>query len=191
MAATYQRNRQRYSVDFFLQQSVWLYVMVFVGKILNNMIITVKTIILNHGESFKAAVLTFLQTVLFLFVTGSVLAGLTTDILRVVVYVVAAMLGNSLGSFIEGKLAFGLSSVQVIVPKEDGEGYNLAEKLRGEGFAVTTLDGEGSLGMRDVLVLHLKRKKIPKVKAIVHDFLSDAVIVENEVKMMDGGYLEK
>lgn len=182
-------------MDFLLHQSVWLYVMVFVGRIINNMVVTVKVIILNRGERVNAALLTLLQTGLFIVITGTVLAGLTTDFLRVVVYVVGGMIGNYLGSTIEGKIALGLSSIQVIVPQDNMAGDSIAlalsEKLRDEGFAVTILDGEGELCKRDVLLLHLKRKRTQKAKAIIHTFLSNAVIVENEVKMMDGGYISK
>lgn len=182
-------------MDFFLHQSVMLYVLVFVGKTVNNIIATVKMIILNRGERFKAAVLTLVQMSLFILITGSVLAGLTTDFLRIVVYIIAAMLGNYLGTIIEGKIALGLSSIQVIVPQDNIAGGSIAEpladKLRDEGFAVTILDGEGEQVKRDVLLLHLKRKRIPKAKAIIRAFLENAVIIENEVKLMDGGYIEE
>lgn len=182
-------------MDFLLHQSVWLYVLVFVGRIINNMFTTIKVIILNRGERVNAALLTLLQTGLFIVITGTVLAGLTTDYLRIVFYVAGGMIGNYLGSTIEGKIALGLSSIQVIVPQDNMVGGSMAEtladKLRDEGFAVTILDGEGELCKRDVLLLHLKRKRTQKAKAIIHKFLSNAVIVENEVKMMDGGYLEK
>lgn len=177
-----------------MHQSVWLYVMVFVGKILNNMLVTVKIIIINRGESLNAALITLLQTGLFILITGTVLAGLTTDYLRIVVYVIAAMIGNYVGTIIEGKLAMGLSSIQVIIPQDNMAGESIAEaltdKLRIEGFAVTILDGEGDLCKRDVLLLHLKRKRIPEAKGIIRTFLANAVIVENEVKRMDGGYIE-
>ena len=147
-------------MDFLLQQSIWLYVVVFVGKIVNNMFVTLKTIILNRGERFKAALITLFQTGLFIMITGSVLAGLTTDYIRIVVYIIAAMLGNYFGTLLEGKLAYGISSMQVIIPQDDTSKGSLAEalaaRLRDEEFAVTILDGEGEKGSRDVLLLHLK-----------------------------------
>lgn len=181
-------------MDFLVHQSVWLYVLVFVGKVINNMIATVKMIMLNRGEKFKAALLTLVQMSLFIIITGTVLAGLRTDFMRVVVYIIAAMLGNYLGGIIESKIALGLSSIQVIVPQtsmtEVSTADMLAGKLRDAGFAVTILDGEGSRGKRDVLLLHMKRKRIPKAKMIIRKFLSNPIIVENEVKRMDGGYLK-
>ena len=179
----------------FSHPSVWLYVLVFVGKVVNNIIATVKMIILNSGMRVQAALLTFVQMSLFIIITGTVLAGLTTDFLRVIVYIVASMIGNYLGTMIEGKIALGFSSIQVILPEDNMAKENisdaLADKLRDVGFAVTILDGEGSLGKRSVLLLHLKRKSFPKAKAIIRKFLSNPVIVENEVKLMDGGYLRK
>jgi len=74
---------------------------------------------------------------------------------------------------------------------EESLSQALTEKLRDNGFAVTIMDGQGETGRRDLLLLHLKRKRMPKAKAIISDFLSSAVIVEHDVKLMDGGYVEK
>jgi len=177
-----------------MHQSVWMYVMVFVGRVINNMLVTIKIILVNRGEKFKAAVLTMLQTGLFITITGSVLAGLTTDYLRIVFYIVGGMVGNYLGTMLEEKIALGISSLQVIVPQDNVAGDSIAQtltdKLRDEGFGVTMLEGEGSKAKRDVLLLHLKRKMLPKAKAVIKTFLSNAVIIENEITMMDGGYIE-
>lgn len=188
-------SEKRYKVDFLLHQSVWIYVLVFVGKAAGNMVGTIKLILVNRGERFKASVLTLAQMSLFIIITGTVLVGLQDDIWRLVVYLGGATLGSYLGSLIEGKLAFGLGSIQVIVPQSSSAEVNIAqaltEKLRDNGFAVTMLDGQGEQGRQDLLLLHLKRKRMPKAKAIISSFLSTAVIVENDVKMMDGGYVEK
>ena len=182
-------------MDFLLHQSVWIYVLVFVGKAAGNMIGTLKLILINRGERFKASLLTLAQMSLFIIITVTVLAGLRDDIWRLVVYLAGATLGSYLGSLIESKLAFGLGSIQVIVPQdnmaEESIAQALTEKLRDNGFAVTMMDGQGNLGRRDLLLLHLKRKRMPKAKSIINNFLSNAVIVENDVKLMDGGYVEK
>jgi uncharacterized protein YebE (UPF0316 family) len=178
-----------------MHHGVWMYVLVFVGKVINNMIATVKMIMLNRGERLSAALLTLVQMTIFLVITSTVLAGMRdNNFIPVIVYVAASMIGNYLGGIIEGKIALGLSSIQVIVPQGNSTDIStadmLAEKLRDAGFAVTILDGEGSRGKRDVLLLHMKRKRIPKAKMIIRKFLANPIIVENEVKRMDGGYLE-
>lgn len=169
--------------------------MVFAGKAVGNMVGTIKLILVNRGERFKASVLTLAQMSLFIIITGTVLVGLQDDIWRLVVYLAGATIGSYLGSLIESKLAFGLGSIQVLVPQSSSADVSIAqaltEKLRDNGFAVTMMDGQGEQGRQDLLLLHLKRKRMPKAKAIIGSFLSTAVIVENDVKLMDGGYVEK
>ena len=62
--------------------------------------------------------------------------------------------------------------------------------LRNADFAVTILQGKGRLGKRDILTLHLKRKRIKAAIKIVKSQISNAVIVVNDVKSISGGYIK-
>ena len=86
------------------------------------------------------------------------------------------------------KLAFGLSSIQAIVATSE-ESKKLAALLRDEDFAVTVTKGEGRNGMRDILLLHMKRKRIKEAIALIEDNSPGAVIVVNDSKVISGGYI--
>ena len=132
---------------------------------------------------------------LWLLITGTVLVGFQEDIWRSVVFVVACAIGSYVGSLMEGKLAFGLCSIQVIVAQDnmahENAAMNLAENLRDHNYAVTVMEGHGKKGKRDILVLHLKRKRIHKAISIIKSKLTDAVITVNDVKLIDGGYIPR
>ena len=82
--------------------------------------------------------------------------------MKVIVFAVAYAIGNYMGAWLDEKLAFGTSSIQVIVP-EGEESTKLAEILRENKYAVTILEGQGKDGLRNIMYLHLSRKRIPKV----------------------------
>jgi uncharacterized protein YebE (UPF0316 family) len=176
--------------DFLMKPSVWLYLFVFFGKILEVAVSTVRIVLINRGERVKGSVTGFFEVSLWLIVTGTVLAGFQEDLLRCVIFAVAFALGNYVGSWIEGKLAFGLCSIQVIVNK-DGASDALVEALRGKGFAVTLLEGEGKDGTREILLLHIKRKSIPAAVALIKSRLKNAVITVNDIRAINGGYIRK
>lgn len=182
-------------MDFFSTQSIWVYVMILVGKIIEVSVATVRIMLISRGEKTKGSILILLEVSLWLVITGTVLVGFQEDIIRCVVYIFACAIGSYVGSVIEGKLAFGLCSIQVIVAQDnmahDNAAMNLAETLRDNDFAVTIMEGRGKKGKRDILVLHLKRKRIPSAVSIIKANIENAVITVNDVKLIDGGYITK
>lgn len=177
-------------MDFLTQPSVWVYIFIFVGKIAEVAVSTVRLVLINRGERLKGSIIGFFEVTLWLIVTGTVLAGFQNDIWRCLVFALAFALGNYAGSWIESKLAFGLCSIQVIVPKDEDTDKLVAE-LRENGFGVTMMEGEGKTGRREILMLHMKRKRIPAAINLVKSQLCNAVITVNDIKVISGGFIKK
>ena len=176
--------------DFLSKPSVWLYVFVFFGKILEVAVSTVRIVLINRGERVKGSITGFFEVSLWLLVTGTVLVGFQEDLLRCLIFAVAFSLGNYVGSWIESKLAFGLCSIQVIVNRDEAT-EDMVGELRDKGFAVTLLEGEGKAGKHEILLLHLKRKSIPVAMAMIKGRLENAVITVNDIRTINGGYIKK
>lgn len=177
-------------MDFLKHPSVWLYLFIFFGKIAEVAVSTVRLVLINRGERLKGSITGFFEVSLWIVVTGTVLAGFQEDLLRCAVFAVAFAIGNYVGSWLEGKLAFGLSSIQVIINK-DVSAESLVEALRDNGFGVTIMEGEGKTGRREILLLHLKRKRIPAAIALIKGKLDNAVITVNDVRVINGGFIKK
>lgn len=177
-------------MDFFHTSSIWLYLFIFFGKIIEVAVSTIRIVLINRGERAKGASIAVLEMLLWLLITGTVLSGFQTDIIRVVIFAVAFATGNYVGSWMEDKLAFGLCSIQVIVP-ECNTSHELAGILRKNNFAVTTVKGKGKDGDRDIMHLHIKRKRISQATEIIKSNLENAVIVVNDSKILHGGFIRK
>lgn len=177
-------------MEFLSEPSLLAYVIIFLGKILEVTVSTLRIVLINRGERVKGSITAFFEISLWLVVTGTVLVGFQKDILRCAVFALAFALGNFIGSWLEGKLAFGLSSIQVIVSK-DGTSEDLVKELRDNSFAVTILEGEGKDGRREILILHLKRKRIPFALSIIKSRLTHAMITVNDVRVVNGGFIKK
>lgn len=174
----------------FFTEGIGIYFLIFFGKILEVTVSTVRVVLINRGEKEKGSFLAFFEIVLWLVITGTVLTGFQEDIMRAFVFALAFAIGNYLGSWLESKLAFGLCSIQVIVPDGDAS-HELVSLLRENGYAVTIIRGKGKDGDRDLMVLHLLRKRIPKAITLIKSYLDNAVIIVNDVKTLHGGYIKK
>mgnify|MGYP000032395888 FL=1 len=177
-------------MDFLTGSSFGLYVFIFFGKIIEVAVATVRMVLINRGERLQGSILALADILLWLLITGTVLTGFQEDIWKVVVFTVAFAVGNYIGSWLEGKLAFGLSSIQVIVPHEE-DIQCLLESLWAHNFAVTVIEGEGRRGKRKILLIHLKRKRISNAVRLVQDKMENCVITVNDVKVIRGGYIKK
>ena len=177
-------------MEFLSESSIWIYLFIFFGKILEVAISTVRVVLINRGERTKGSIIAFFEIILWLIVTGTVLTGFQDDIIKCVVFAVAFAIGNFVGSWMEDRLAFGLCSIQVIVP-ESTESQELVAKLRENNFAVTVIKGKGKDGERELLILHLKRKRIAQAVELIKCNLQNAVIVVNDSKIIRGGFIKK
>ena len=177
-------------MDFFLGTSIWVYIFIFFGKMIEVSVSTLRHMLINRGERLKGSILALFEIILWLVVTGTVLTGFTSDLKKVAVFAVAFAMGNYFGSWLEGKLAFGMTSIQVIVPeKVPWEG--LVEKLRAKDFGVTVISGEGMDGSHKILMMHLKRKRMPQAVHIVKKHSKDVFITMNNMKLICGGHITK
>jgi uncharacterized protein YebE (UPF0316 family) len=177
-------------MEFLDDLGIWIYVIIFFGKILEVTVSTIRMVLINRGERVKGTIVAFFDSSLWLLITGTVLDGFQEDPMRMIVFALAFAVGNYMGSWFEDKLAFGLSSVQVIVP-ESPQSVELADSLRKDNFAVTVIKGTGRNGSRDILMLHLKRKRIAEAVNLVNTMLPGAVVVVNDSKIISGGYISR
>lgn len=166
-----------------------LYLIIFFAKIIEVSISTLRIVLINKGEKLIGAILAFFEVLIWLILVSNVLNNITDDPIKALVYCLAFSIGNYLGVVIESKLAVGVSSIQVIV--KEGSGIELATFLRDKNFGVTITEGQGREKKREILLIHLKRKRINEAVKIIQSFLDDAVIMVNEVKVIKGGYIKK
>jgi uncharacterized protein YebE (UPF0316 family) len=151
---------------------------------------TLRHMLINRGERLIGSILAFFEVSLWLIVTGTVLAGFSSDWIKIGIFALAFALGNYLGSWLEGKLAFGISSIQVIVP-ENINHEGLVDKLRENDFGVTVLGGEGKEGERKILILHLRRRRTSEAVHIVKKYSKDVFITTSSVNLVFGGHITK
>lgn len=175
-------------MEFLTSNSIWIYFIIFFGKITEVTFSTLRIVLISRGERTKGSIAAFIEIVLWIYVTGTVLVGFQEAPLKVLVFAVAFSLGNYIGSWLENKIALGLSTIQVIT-SEDIE--NLLIALRANNLAVTVINGEGKDGPRKILHIHLKRNRVNATVKLINRNTPDCVITVSDVKVLKGGYIKK
>jgi len=170
--------------------TVWVYLFIFFGKILEVSFGTLRIVLINRGERTVGSLIAILEISLWLIVASSVLVGFKEDFLKGVVYAVAFACGNYIGSWLDELLAFGLSSMQVVLPDME-TGKAVEACLRSKGFGITSLDVHGRDEDRAMLLMTMQRKRLPEALAILENNCAGAVVTVSDIKVQRGGYLAR
>ena len=80
-------------MDFLMENNIWVYLFIFFGKILEVSVSTVRLVLINRGERTKGSILAFFDILLWVLITGTVLAGFQNDWIRLVIFAAAFAIG--------------------------------------------------------------------------------------------------
>lgn len=175
-------------LEFLQSDSIWIYFIIFFGKITEVTFATLRIVLINRGERTKGSIVAFVEVVLWIYVTGTVLVGFQNSPLKVLVFALAFALGNYTGSWLENKIALGLSTIEVITSADPS---CLLDVLRANNLGVTVVDGEGKDGPRKILKVHLKRSRLAATIKLINKSLDNCVISVSDVRVVKGGYIKK
>lgn len=166
--------------------TILIYIAILVVKMIEVSMATVRIVLITKGERFKGAIIGFFEVLIWVILVSFVLDDITSDPIKVIIYALGFSLGNYLGSIVEQKLGFGTIKIETIVLKEHGK--ELSKYLRSKGFAVTVVDAIGMNHAREILIMHVARRKVDNLIKEIRDHQENAVITINEVKPIYGGY---
>lgn len=154
-------------MDGILNQSILLTgLVIFVARICDVSIGTIRTIATVQGRTVIAFSLAIIEITIWVTVAGTVINQIHNHPLLVVFYAFGYATGNVVGIIVERKLAFGLMVLRVIT-REAGQA--IAKALRIKGQPVTIFMGQGMRGPVAELYIACRRKDlkwiIPNINA--------------------------
>lgn len=161
--------------------------LVFFAKIAEISIQSVKTVLMVKGQKTQAAILAFIECMIWGIVISSIIHTLSDNYLMLIFYGLGYSAGLYIGSIIENKIALGTSSIQIMVTNDKLE---MVEKYLNENNrGYTVLNGRGSKVPMNFLVIILPRKDM---KTVMNDIRSicnkDVFVISSEVSKFVGGY---
>jgi len=176
--------------DSFLNSGSFLvYLFIFFGKVLEVSLGTLRIVLINRGERVKGGILAFVEICLWLIIASSVIAGYKEDVGKALAYALAYACGNFAGSWLDERLAFGLSSVQVLLSNLE-DMNRLRDFLSAQGFGVTAMEVSGrDESTRYMLLVIIKRKLLKETLENVNRLCPKAMVTVSDVKTVKGGYM--
>lgn len=160
---------------------ILIYLFIFLSKIVENALATLRLIVVANGKKLLGAILQFAISLVWIIVTGAVVVNVHKDPLKILFFALGSFVGSYVGSYIEEKVAMGSNMLLSIVSQDLGN--PIASKIREEGFAVTVLQGEGKEKKRAILMIMVSRKKRHHLVDVIQKMDQEAFIVSENASL--------
>ena len=157
------------------------------AKIVEITIQSLKTCMMVRGQRLKAAGLGFIECIIWGLAISTIIGTLGDNIFLLLFYCAGYAVGLFLGSAIEGKIALGTSSLELIAGDESTEKIRQYLKEKGKGY--TVFEGRGSIDKMNMILIVLPRKETVKLLREIRAICDNKVfVVASEVSKYAGGY---
>jgi uncharacterized protein YebE (UPF0316 family) len=162
---------------------VILPLLIFLARISDQTIGTLRLIFLSKGQKFLAPFLGFFEVIIWLIAVSQIMKHLD-NVLAYIAYGGGFAMGNYIGMVIEERLSIGNVLIRIIPKKDTSE---LIAYLRESNYGVTSVNAEGSKGKVDIVFTIIKRKDIENVVSIINRFNPNAFYTIEDVKAINEG----
>ena len=152
---------------------------IFVARICDVSIGTVRTIVTVQGRTVIAFVLAVFEIVIWVTVASTVINQIKEKPILVVFYAFGFATGNVVGIIVERRLAFGVIILKVITRDA---GSTIADSLRKRGQPVTLFVGEGMTGPVTELYIACRRRDLKWILPEVKEMDQDAFYVVEQAR---------
>lgn len=159
---------------------------VFLARILDVSIGTIRTIVTVQGRAVAAFFLAVLEVLIWISVAGAVINQIHDRPELAFFYAFGYAAGNVIGILVERKLAFGLIILKVI---SSNIRTGLVDALREKGQPVTVFRGEGKNGPVSELYMACKRKHLKWILPLVMALEPDAFYIIEQARDMKKGII--
>lgn len=165
-------------IDPAIVEWVIIPVLIFLARICDVTLGTLRIVFISKGDKMIAPVLGFLEVLIWLIAITQVMENLN-NFASYLAWAGGFATGNFLGLRVEQKLALGQMVVRVITVEPADK---LIDQLKGHGYRLTCIDARGTRGKVNLLFLIVKRKKLNKVIDIIRDFNPQAFYSIEDVR---------
>ncbi|HZW04496.1 MAG TPA: DUF2179 domain-containing protein [Anaerolineaceae bacterium] len=172
-----------WTIDPTLFQWVILPVLIFLARVTDVTLGTLRIIFVARGNRILAPVLGFFEVLIWITAISQIMQNLGNAV-HFIAYAAGFATGNYIGMTIEQRLAVGTLNVRTILA---GPVESLIEALRSAGFGVTKVEGEGASGAVHLVYTVIRRKDLTRVAEIIHSVHPKAFISVDELQTAQAG----
>jgi uncharacterized protein YebE (UPF0316 family) len=158
-------------------------VLIFLARICDCSIGTMRIIFIGRGHRFIAPFLGFFEVLIWLLAIRQIMMNLTNSFYYVA-YAGGYATGTFVGMSIEARVAMGTLLIRIVTSQESS---GLIEYLKSEGYGVTSVDAQGSRGAVNLIYTIVKRSDLGRVIGIIDRFNPRAFYTIEDVRFVREG----
>lgn len=152
--------------DTFAFSFIILPLLIFVARICDVTLGTLRIIFVSKGYKGLAPLLGFFEVLIWVIVISQLLSSFSSWVCYIA-YAAGFAAGNFVGMMIEERIAIGTLLVRITTPKD---AHNLMNMLCKNGFGATLLEGEGSKGKVNIIQSVVSRKSIKDIQQVLDEY---------------------
>ncbi len=158
-------------------------VLIFLARICDVSIGTLRIIFVSKGKKNIAPVLGFFEVLIWITAISKIMQNLDHYI-NYVAYAAGFATGNFVGMIIEEKLALGIQMIRVFANER---GTELVQILNINGFGATSVEAQGSKEKVHLVYSIVHRNELEKVLDLINNFNPKAFFTIEDVKSVNEG----
>lgn len=157
--------------------------LIFLARIADVSLGTLRIILLSKGKKYLAPILGFFEVLIWIVAISKIIQNLDNYV-NYIAYAAGFATGNYIGILLEEKLAMGILVVRIITSKETPK---LISNLQTEGYGVTVVEAAGSKENVHVIYTVIKRNDLKDVVNIIKHYNPKAFYSVEDVRYTNEG----
>jgi uncharacterized protein YebE (UPF0316 family) len=157
--------------------------LIFLARICDVSIGTMRIIFVSKGKKYIAPILGFFEVLIWIIAISKIMQNLDNYI-NYVAYAAGFATGNFVGMIIEEKVAVGFQMIRVFT-YQNGQG--LLKNLNNGGFGATSVEAHGAKEEVDIIYTIFQRTEIQKVLDIIDQFSPKTFYTIEDVRTVNEG----
>lgn len=165
-----------------------LCIKIFLTRVLDVSLGTVRTIVTIKGKAFLAATIGFIEVLIWFLIVREALSGDSNSIFVALAYAGGYATGTLIGSFLSEIFIKGNLGIQVVLSSRNDQ---VIKDLRSNGYGVTVINGSGKDEEKYLLILQIEKHTLKQTIKDIKNLDQDAFIVVQETKLVQNGFFKK
>lgn len=166
---------------------MFLYIIIFLSKVIENMLATLRIIVVANGKKLLGAILQGSVALVWVCITGVVVTNILENPFKIIAFALGSMVGSYLGGVLEEKIAIGKKLLLIIIDSNNEE--KIVKKIRNNNLAVTSTKGKGKDNNKAILFCMAPRKQIKNIIKIIKSIDTNSLVISQNAFNIYGGYI--
>lgn len=163
------------------KMEIFTYAIIFICKIIENMLATLRLIVIANGKKGLGSFLQFVISIVWIVATGMVIVDIHKDPMKIIAFAFGSWIGSYFGCAIEEKMALGDNMLFVV--SKPNKSQQIEKKLKEENYVITTLQSCGEEKKTVLLIMSPRKKRIHIVNFIKKIDRQAMIVAENAIEL--------